>query len=165
MILGVSIWANLDGNFQSTLQKQIDEEGLNIPLVKYQTAIWVMAGAGGFLFLTGFLGCCGAACENRVLLGLFFVIVLILYLLELGAGIAVLVMKDKFKEDITKAIQELADKDGGKPLQPIQDQVRRRIPISPLLIIYSFVMLCSSTAAVPMVMYRLEAVVRLEPKG
>jgi len=102
------------------LQKQIDDNNLNIPLAKYQAAIWVVAGVGGFLFLTGFLGCCGAACENRVLLGLFFTIVLVLFLLELGAGIAALVMKDQFKDDITKAIQELKGK-GADALLPIQD--------------------------------------------
>ena len=79
-------------------------------MFEFQTAIWVLVGVGGLLFVTGFLGCCGAACENRCLLGLFFGIVLVLFVGELSAGIAVIVKQDAVKnvlaEGLTEALKE-----------------------------------------------------------
>jgi len=37
-----------------------------------QAIFYVTAAIGGLIFLTGFLGCCGAACESTCLLGFFF---------------------------------------------------------------------------------------------
>jgi len=56
------------------------------------------------LLLTGFLGCCGACTENTCLLSLFFAIILILFVAELGCGIAILVNKGKFQDTLDEAL-------------------------------------------------------------
>lgn len=111
-ILGVSLWANLDDNFRGKLDTAFGDANVELPggLNSLTTAIWVLAAIGGFIFLTGFLGCCGAACENRLLLGLFFAIVLVLFIAELATGIAVLVLKDKFKDELKTALATVASK-------------------------------------------------------
>jgi len=66
----------------------------------FSAVFYVAAVVGGLLFFTGFLGCCGAACENVCLLGIFFTVILILFLVELGIGIAALVMKGSLETDV-----------------------------------------------------------------
>jgi len=59
-----------------------------------------------------------------VLLSLFFVIVLILAVIELGAAIFAVTNKDDFHDKIKQALQEGWDKDfpnGEKNIKPIQD--------------------------------------------
>lgn len=110
-VMGVGIAANLNTDFMKKLQDAIDTYNLgdDLKLANLTTAIWCLVAVGAFLFLTGFLGCCGAACENRCLLGVFFVIVLILFIAELGAGIAALVLQGKMKEEIKKGIEDMYD--------------------------------------------------------
>jgi len=66
--------------------------------------LYILMGIGGLLLLTGFLGCCGACTENTCLLSLFFAIILILFVAELGCGIAILVNKNQFKNAMSDAI-------------------------------------------------------------
>lgn len=54
----------LVGNFWK--QIQIDTK------FQMKVVFYVTAGIGGLIFLTGFLGCCGAGCENTCLLGLVY---------------------------------------------------------------------------------------------
>lgn len=112
LIFGFSLWANLDKNFASNLERlseDIHHEELN-QLAKYQASLWVLVAVGALLFLVGFLGCCGAMCESTVLLGLFFVIVLILTVIELAAAIFAVASKGEFKDSLRLLLSEV-DKD------------------------------------------------------
>jgi len=81
-----------------------------------------LVGVGGLLFLVGFLGCCGAACESTVLLSLFFVIVLILAAIELGAAIFAVANKEEFRSQLSKALEKGAETQPGRDqLKPIED--------------------------------------------
>jgi hypothetical protein len=87
--------------------------------------VWVLVGIGVFLFLVGFLGCCGAWCENRCLLGMFFTIVLICFIIELGGGIAAFVLKDKVKSKIKEGLNEsLKTADGKKGFGEMQEALK-----------------------------------------
>ncbi len=55
-------------------------------------------GIGCFIFLVGFLGCCGASTENSCFLKLYFTFLLILVLVEIVGGILALVFKDDIKK-------------------------------------------------------------------
>lgn len=130
VILGVSLWAALDPNFLSNIPKKINEAlaSTDFDLKSYTTAFYVLAVIGGFLMLVGFLGCCGAACENRLLLGLFFIIVLVLTVAQLGAVIAAFVKKGDMYNYIEKNLQKIwADTSQGeehKALRPIEDSFK-----------------------------------------
>ncbi|VDN17761.1 unnamed protein product [Gongylonema pulchrum] len=100
LIFGFSLWANLDKDFAQNLEKlakEIQHEDINV-LAKYQASLWVLVGVGALLFLVGFLGCCGAICESRSMLTLFFVIVLVLTAIELGAAVFAVASKSQFKD-------------------------------------------------------------------
>lgn len=56
----------------------------------YKAAAYVLFIAGTSVAVVAFIGCCGAKFENRCLLGTFFVFLLVIFVLELIAGIIAL---------------------------------------------------------------------------
>uniref|UniRef100_A0AC34PW04 Tetraspanin n=1 Tax=Panagrolaimus sp. JU765 TaxID=591449 RepID=A0AC34PW04_9BILA len=89
LICGFSLWANLDKNFALHLsefarQVKISDEFVD-DLAKYQASLWVLVAVGALLFVVGFLGCCGAACESMLLLALQFIVILILAVIQIFA--------------------------------------------------------------------------------
>lgn len=127
LIFGFSLWANLDKNFGSNLadfvrkvdgadHRHIDE------ISKYHASLWILVAVGALLFCVGFLGCCGAACDSPLLLGLFFFIVVILTAIELGATISVMLNREKFIEAVQKVLQSSSSTpEMRRNLKPIQD--------------------------------------------
>lgn len=87
LVFGFSLWANLDQDFAKHLRDLADQAKIDSSLVddlaQYQASLWVLCAIGALLFVVGFLGCCGAACESMIMLTLFFIIVLILSIIEL----------------------------------------------------------------------------------
>ena len=58
-MLGIGIWTKIDaGQFDSFLGYS-----------GYSVSAYILIGAGAFVTLVGFLGCCGAIRENRCMLG------------------------------------------------------------------------------------------------
>ncbi|XP_071754185.1 tetraspanin-8-like isoform X2 [Centroberyx gerrardi] len=100
IILGVSIYLKVekDGN-------KITSEA--VPGIDLMIAIGVI------IMVLGFLGCCGAIRENRCMLLMFFIGLLIIFILLLAAGILGAVDENKAK-DLVK--EHLAD------LVPLKDQ-------------------------------------------
>ncbi|VBB34508.1 unnamed protein product [Acanthocheilonema viteae] len=98
LIFGFSLWANLDKDFASKLETalSVNADDLTV-LARYQTLLWMLIIIGAFLFFVGFLGCCGAMCENVILLTLFFIIVLALTIIEVGTVIFAAINKEQFK--------------------------------------------------------------------
>jgi len=103
-ILALSLSIRFSNDVQKYFQKLITNSGESINLEQMYIPLYVLAAIGSLLLLTGFLGCCGAWCENTCLLALFFSIILILFVAELACGIAILVNKDKFKDQAFKGI-------------------------------------------------------------
>jgi len=72
-----------------------------------KVAIYLGIAVGAILMLLGFLGCCGALCENQCLLGMFATIMIIMLCIQIGAAIFAFVTKDKFAGDIiTKPMKD-----------------------------------------------------------
>ncbi|XP_062339426.1 tetraspanin-8-like [Osmerus eperlanus] len=94
IILGVSIYLKVskDGN-------KITNEV--VPGIDLLIAIGVI------IMVLGFLGCCGAIKENRCLLLLFFIGLLVIFVLLLAAGILGAVGEDKSKEWIKTRFEKL----------------------------------------------------------
>ena len=64
--MGLGIWMIVDDNFDQTLSFAAvlaDSAALA------QYASYVLIGVGGFIFIVGFLGCCGALKESQCMLG------------------------------------------------------------------------------------------------
>ncbi|CAD6187127.1 unnamed protein product [Caenorhabditis auriculariae] len=127
LVCGFSLWANLDKDFGSHLSdfvRNIDgQDHTHIDeIAKYQASLWILVAVGALLFFVGFLGCCGAACESPVLLGLFFFIIVILTAIELGATIFAMTNREHF----VSAVEQVLEKSSTTPqmrlnIKPIQD--------------------------------------------
>ncbi|KAL3984765.1 Tetraspanin family protein [Acanthocheilonema viteae] len=124
LIFGFSLWANLDKDFASKLETalSVNADDLTV-LARYQTLLWMLIIIGAFLFFVGFLGCCGAMCENVILLTLFFIIVLALTIIEVGTVIFAAINKEQFKNVLHKLLSKVdqAEDKYLQDLKPIQD--------------------------------------------
>jgi hypothetical protein len=69
---------------------QVDTED---PLLEY--AAYILIAMGAFVFLVGFLGCCGAIKESKCMLGLYIFFLVLVMAGELAAGIIAIIYKDK----------------------------------------------------------------------
>ncbi|XP_068674091.1 CD151 antigen-like [Montipora foliosa] len=95
-ILGVGIWTEIDpGQFYAFL----GNTGYSLPAK-------LLIAAGGFVMIVGFLGCCGAIKESRLLLGLFFACLFLIFAAEAIAGILGFLYRDKVDEEITNQLQD-----------------------------------------------------------
>uniref|UniRef100_A0A1I7XXP4 Tetraspanin n=1 Tax=Steinernema glaseri TaxID=37863 RepID=A0A1I7XXP4_9BILA len=126
LIFGFSLWANLDHDFAKHLQEFVNQTGMDPShlddLSKYQASLWVLVAVGFLLLIVGFLGCCGAACESALMLTLFFVVILILSVIELGAVIFALVNKTALMESLQQLLQKSSGTaDLRKNLLPIEN--------------------------------------------
>jgi hypothetical protein len=125
LICGFSLWANLDQNFANHLRdlakKANIDDAFVEELAQYQASLWVLVAAGALLVIVGFLGCCGAACESLVLLTLFFIIVLVLSLIELGSLAYLLSNKSELLTSIHKMLMKVSETaESRKNLLPIE---------------------------------------------
>lgn len=90
-ILGVGIWMRVDPNVLNSLKVfNVDPSD---SLVEYAAYLFIALGA--FVFLVGFLGCCGAIKENKCMLGLYIFLLFLVMAGELAAGIIALIYKDR----------------------------------------------------------------------
>ncbi|OQV22348.1 putative Tetraspanin-9 [Hypsibius exemplaris] len=114
-VLGVGIWIRVDtGSYYDFLGK-VDGSGESTKVVanilsdniSYIHAVaYVLIGVGAFVFLVGFLGCCGAIKQARPLLVAYAICLIVIMGIEMGVGIAVGVNKDKalktIEDELTK---------------------------------------------------------------
>jgi len=100
-ILGLALWARFDDNFQYAVNLAL-KDGAKYPLEiqNVHIVLYIIAAIGGLLLLCGFLGCCGACCESTSLLGLFFTLILLLFLAEISGAIYIFVRKDTIKGEL-----------------------------------------------------------------
>ncbi|XP_064637786.1 tetraspanin-18B-like [Lineus longissimus] len=79
----------------------------------YATAAYVLIVCGAVILILGFLGCCGAIRESRCLLGTFFALVLLIFLVLLVGAILAFVFKDTVTSFLkTSMEQSLKEKYG-----------------------------------------------------
>jgi len=115
IVLGVSLAIRYSNDVQKYFQKLLDSaHDDSVTLSQLYIPLYILMGIGALLLLTGFLGCCGACMENTCLLSLFFAIILILFVAELGCGIAILVSKDKIEKSVNDEIKKIIQQNYGK---------------------------------------------------
>ncbi|MCJ8748017.1 hypothetical protein PDJAM_G00160010 [Pangasius djambal] len=90
-ILGVGIWVTVDSGSMLGVLSNI--EGAPPELAQLANVGYLLIAVGSILAIMGFLGCCGAITENKCMLLIFFIIVLIIFIAEVAGAIVVLVFK------------------------------------------------------------------------
>ncbi|XP_035674544.1 CD151 antigen-like isoform X2 [Branchiostoma floridae] len=76
-VLAIGLWMRID---RATFDPLL---GIDY----YPIVCWTLIGVGGFVFLVGFLGCCGAVQESKCMLGFYFFLLIVVFVGEVGAGI------------------------------------------------------------------------------
>ncbi|CAD5215350.1 unnamed protein product [Bursaphelenchus okinawaensis] len=113
LIFSFSLWANLDQNFTTKLSDLMTKAGLNPDYVEeleqYQASLWVFVAIGAIICFVGFFGCCGAACESLFFLTMFFVVILVLFVIELFTLIYLKVNKAGFLSALYYTLQRSAE--------------------------------------------------------
>lgn len=112
VLFGAGIWVVVDGgSFKDIVSTD--------PLIF--GAVYLLIVVGGVIFVTGFLGCCGAMRESKCLLNTFFIVVLILFIIELAGIILAFVNENKLSEVAISSMTLYEDnpviKDGWDTLQ------------------------------------------------
>lgn len=74
-----------------------------------QTGVYFIIALGGFIFVIGFLGCCGACCENRLLLVFYFIVVFIVFLAQVALCAAVVAYRDQVDAFVTTQLNSTMD--------------------------------------------------------
>ncbi|XP_070828018.1 CD9 molecule a isoform X1 [Chaetodon trifascialis] len=93
-VFAIGLWLRLDPKTKGLF------EGSDSPYVFY-TGVYILIGAGALMMVVGFLGCCGAIRESPCMLGLFFFFLLIIFAIEVAAGIWGFSNQNKVVNDIT----------------------------------------------------------------
>ncbi|XP_069484438.1 CD9 antigen-like isoform X2 [Ambystoma mexicanum] len=94
-VLAVGLWLRFDNQTKTIFEH--DENPTS-----FYTGVYILIGAGALMMLVGFLGCCGAIQESQCMLGLFFAFLLVIFAIEIAAGIWGFANKDKVVEEVKK---------------------------------------------------------------
>ncbi|XP_013858965.1 CD9 molecule a isoform X2 [Austrofundulus limnaeus] len=92
-VFAIGLWLRLDPKTKNLF------EGPDSPYVFY-TGVYILIGAGALMMVVGFLGCCGAIQESPWMLGVFFGFLLIIFAVEIAAGIWGFSNQSKVVDDI-----------------------------------------------------------------
>lgn len=89
--------------FEPTMRQYAQTSG---DLSEYYIALYCLTGVGGLMMLVGFLGCCGACAESRILLGLFFTFLLLICVVEVGGGFYAYLNREHLKELVEESMKQ-----------------------------------------------------------
>ncbi|XP_052388042.1 CD9 antigen isoform X1 [Carassius gibelio] len=92
-VMAVGLWLRLDPKTKILF----DEEASFI----FYTGLYILIGVGALIMVVGFFGCCGAIQESPCLLGLFFFFLLVIFAVEVAAGIWAFSNQTKVTQDVT----------------------------------------------------------------
>ncbi|KAM9457272.1 tetraspanin 35 [Clarias gariepinus] len=99
-ILAVGIWVKVDNNSIMSFLQGLS--GAPSELKQILNVGYLLIAVGAVLMLLGFLGCCGAVRESRCMLLTFFVIILIVFIVEVAGAIVIVVFKGLIQTLITQ---------------------------------------------------------------
>ncbi|XP_050310515.1 CD63 antigen-like isoform X2 [Anthonomus grandis grandis] len=76
---------------------------------QYFTLPNMLIATGVFIFIISFFGCCGAVRESWIMLGIFSILLCIIFIFEFASGIAGYVLKDQTADFLEKTLRENLD--------------------------------------------------------
>ncbi|XP_059361010.1 tetraspanin-11-like isoform X1 [Carassius carassius] len=100
VVMGVGIWTLVDkGEYLSLLASST-----------FAVSAYILILAGGLVMVTGFLGCCAVIHEQRSCLSTYFSCLLLIFLIELVAGVLAYVyyqsLSEELKQHLSKTMTE-----------------------------------------------------------
>ncbi|XP_067860892.1 CD9 antigen-like [Heptranchias perlo] len=101
-VLAIGLWLRFDPKTRGIFEIE------NHPSTFY-IGVYILIGAGALMMIVGFLGCCGAIQESTCMLGCFFLFLLVIFAVEIAAGIWGFLNKDKVTEEVKTFYHSLYD--------------------------------------------------------
>nr|AIT69686.1 CD9 [Andrias davidianus] len=92
-VLAIGLWLRFDSQTKTIFEQENNDSS-------FYTGVYILIGAGALMMLVGFLGCCGAIQESQCMLGLFFAFLLVIFAIEIAAGIWGFANKDKVIQEL-----------------------------------------------------------------
>jgi CD151 antigen len=99
VVLGVGIYSRINSDNYDSL---LGDGGVS-------SAANILIAAGIFVAIIGFVGCCGAMKQNKVMLIIYFILVLLIFILEIVAGALAYTKKDLMEEHLSKNLKKVVD--------------------------------------------------------
>ncbi|CAJ0947331.1 unnamed protein product, partial [Mesorhabditis belari] len=129
LIVGIGLWIIFDPQWQMRLQTLLNIQLQSFNLNNFTVGIWVVIAFGVLLFLVGGLGCGGSCCESLCVIGIYFVLVAILFTLEIAGGVYFYVSKDSLRSWLAQVWKtELVTNYYSNPtIQSQLDQIQRQL--------------------------------------
>eukprot|EP00914_Ancora_sagittata_P023207 GHVO01045956.1.p1 GENE.GHVO01045956.1~~GHVO01045956.1.p1 ORF type:complete len:267 (+),score=25.10 GHVO01045956.1:84-884(+) len=125
-LLGIGIWLAVDDNI-GFLEDLIEDNPMDDPL--WSAAVYTIIAVGAFVFLLGFLGCCGACTQNSCMLCVYQILVSIVLLAELVCVILMLVfwtdLDEGFENSMYESVIEKYGQDNEDTATRAQDEMHR----------------------------------------
>jgi len=114
-LLAVGIWIRLDPDLTTYVKLlSVIQDQNSLYMVAY-----VLIGVGAFVFLVGFLGCCGAIKESQCMLGLYIFFLVIVMAAEIAAGVLAIIYRNQVEEEVESTWQEMIKKDYNRTNQEV----------------------------------------------
>ncbi|KAK1167254.1 CD9 antigen-like isoform X1 [Acipenser oxyrinchus oxyrinchus] len=98
-VLAVGLWLRFDSKTKAIFEMDTNP-------TTFYTGVYILIGAGALMMVVGFLGCCGAIQESPCMLGLFFAFLLLIFAIEIAAGIWGFSNKDKVVGEVETFYKE-----------------------------------------------------------
>ncbi|XP_069808831.1 CD9 antigen [Dendropsophus ebraccatus] len=92
-VLAIGLWLRFDSQTKTIFDADANANS-------FYTGVYILIGAGALMMVVGFLGCCGAIQESECMLGLFFAFLLVIFAIEIAAGIWGFANKDKVVKEL-----------------------------------------------------------------
>jgi len=106
-VLGIGIWLKVDPNINQYLEVIRVDQGDPI----WNAATIILITVGAFVFVVGFLGCCGACKESSCMLCLYAGLLIVVFLGEIVAGILAAVFRNDLVRTLENSLADQAKKD------------------------------------------------------
>ena len=108
VVLGIGIFALVDG---AALVDLVDNSGTDVSVTIFTSAPIILIIVSVFVIIVTFFGCCGAIKENRCMLGTYFSIILVMFIIMIvGAVIGYSQSMDEIEKAVTKTMMDYRDK-------------------------------------------------------
>jgi tetraspanin-4 len=95
-VLGIGIWLQVSKGQYASLA----------PSLNFLSATVLCIGAGVLILVIGFFGCCGAIMENQCMLLTYFILVILIFLLEIVASVLAFVFRNEIDNRVKKELLE-----------------------------------------------------------
>ncbi|XP_072311175.1 tetraspanin-11 [Eucyclogobius newberryi] len=104
-VLGVGVW---------TLVEKSDYLSL-LASSTFAVSAYILILAGGLVVLTGFLGCCAVIREQKSCLSTYFLLLLLIFLIELVAGVLAYVYYQRLSEELKQHLSQTMNENYAQP--------------------------------------------------